>query len=221
MGDESRPLRTPVPWGRERWRNGPQGLQPLKSCWRVIFLLEVDTETPCVQEAWQPWRDPDWGGGEKRALRPEICPCALLGRATPGSPSCLGLQSCLSLSAFPFCAPSFQHIPSYRPRVPRRRCTGGQLDPLSSQPEVPGRPGRLLGAGTKPCRPAPSVGRLRGNNSLVLRTHVLAAGGAGIGTCGTQRRAWHTQARAPPPPPHTPCAQMHSWPRAAEPLLSG
>ena len=113
---------------------------------------------------------------------------------------------------------SFQLIPSYGAEGPERRCTGGQLDP--SAPNLASQGGARSASGGRHkalsdgalCRPA------AGNNSLVLPTHFLAAGGAGIDT-------WQTRTRAPPlphPPPPTPRAQMHTHgPGHPEPLLSG
>ena len=75
----------------------------------------------------------------------------------PGSPSCLRLQSCASSLLE---HPSNLSLPT-EPRGPSAGALVANWIPQLPTWRPREEPGRLLGAGTKPCRTAPSVGRLR------------------------------------------------------------
>lgn len=105
-------------------------------------------------------RDPDWGkGGERGPPPPEVAPRAhsqarpLLGPPPASGSSLVHPHSWNILPTYPF-------LRSRGARAPVHWWPTGSL---SSQPSVPGRSQvGFWGAGTKPCRTAPSVGQLRG-----------------------------------------------------------
>ena len=181
----------------------------MKSCWHVIFLLEVDTETPCVQEPWRPVGGTQTGGKVVReGPHPRKLPHVRTPR--PGH-SWVPLLPQAPVLCILTPGTSFQLIPSYGAEGPERRCTGGQLDP--SAPNLASQGGARSasgGPGQSPVGRRPLSASCGGNNSLVLPTHFLAAGGAGIDV-------WQT--RTPPSPhlpaSHTPSTNAHSWPWAS------
>ena len=108
----------------------------------------------------------DWGrGGERGPPPPEVAPPAhsqarlLLGPPPASGSSLVHPHSWNILPTYPF-------LRSRGARGPVHWWPTGSLSP---RPGVPGKSQVCCcGARTKPCRTAPSVGRLRGNNSLVL-----------------------------------------------------